>query len=1068
MSTRQFANTVFPLIILVSTSLVIFADAQTDELDDLPPVPTFKVPSTPEDPDFQQKLADAWRGNEKDESKDEQKDKTKEQTEKVADKPADIAPVEDWDELPPIPTYAPQSKPKDEAKDQSEKTDDEPEDKKRERLIKEAESGNADAAIQLANEAESNNFPETAKRWLKVAAEAGSGEAWYKLGHKAIIDNDDNTAFTSFQKAADAGYEDAKIYLAFGYIEGLGTEKDVEKGKALLQSVADSGNAKAICKLAMAYYHGIGFEKDEKKAIDMLSQLYQKETDDSALLESALLLVSVDEKRGIKLIDDLLDKLNESSNLTLEGEEDKASALMMSIAYHVLNNTDADKPIVQKRLCSLVEMCIDSQVEGVRKELIAGFIMGLPIVDSNIPDSIKQKLFLRVEQLAQDGDCNAMLWLAYLYLKGIGTEKNRPLFDYWLDRAAWAGNPLAQFYAVIFSKVENEYDNTKNLVYLKQSIEKGIFPAWCLYVINALRIEAKSPEAEIEKKVLEEAEKHINQLLKEKRDFQAKASGKDFVFHINNQYEKWGMGRIGGGIGGKLLDRQFMGRYYSRSVTPEDMEFLYAPNYYVNISDLAYAVAVYYQKKNSDGTKDKEKIRERFKTAIELGNNLALKALIEDYWDSDEDEKALETLKTALDDNLPWAYLLQFKYTCYNPDGTENFDQAFPYLQKAAEMNDKEANKFLGMCYVLGKGVKQDVEKGVKILEDNKVYLDLLLIYGKGLGVKRDEEKSKLYYARNFANANIDNEEQTQFIAFKTSVKQSFISENYEEMLISSKYREDSNKYFLKRMEKEGDALATVYLGMQKMDVNVKRALFRKAAQDGDMFVKAYAGYILLSICGGDEQLKQEALALLHKAAHAGQAIAMNGLGGQLCNDAVGENDPVKRAKLFEEIQQWLKQAADKGNMSAYLFITEAFINSGEQVDMEEYQRYLDRAIELNIPLAMELKAYYLISDFNSEEFHGFPPKAIELLQRAADLGSSGAIERLQKINNYQSDQTTEQNSWSRGTLKKDSDAREKFDDYMSNQRRKSDYGLPPLQNYLPDCYNNNKNSNDLIPQLNF
>ncbi len=493
MSTRQFANTVFPLIILVSTSLVIFADAQTDELDDLPPVPTFKVPSTPEDPDFQQKLADAWRGNEKDESKDEQKDKTKEQTEKVADKPADIAPVEDWDELPPIPTYAPQSKPKDEAKDQSEKTDDEPEDKKRERLIKEAESGNADAAIQLANEAESNNFPETAKRWLKVAAEAGSGEAWYKLGHKAIIDNDDNTAFTSFQKAADAGYEDAKIYLAFGYIEGLGTEKDVEKGKALLQSVADSGNAKAICKLAMAYYHGIGFEKDEKKAIDMLSQLYQKETDDSALLESALLLVSVDEKRGIKLIDDLLDKLNESSNLTLEGEEDKASALMMSIAYHVLNNTDADKPIVQKRLCSLVEMCIDSQVEGVRKELIAGFIMGLPIVDSNIPDSIKQKLFLRVEQLAQDGDCNAMLWLAYLYLKGIGTEKNRPLFDYWLDRAAWAGNPLAQFYAVIFSKVENEYDNTKNLVYLKQSIEKGIFPAWCLYVINALRIEAKSP-----------------------------------------------------------------------------------------------------------------------------------------------------------------------------------------------------------------------------------------------------------------------------------------------------------------------------------------------------------------------------------------------------------------------------------------------------------------------------------------------------------------------------------------------------------------------------------------------
>ena len=1001
MLTRQFAITVFNLIIFVLTPLVVFADAPTAEVDELPPVPMFKVPPEP-------------------------KDETKDQSEKVAEKP----------------------------------------DNKRNRLIKEAVSGNAEAAMELVKEAENSNFKETAEPWLKIAAEAGSGEAWYKLGHKAIEKDDDKTAFECLKKSADAGYEDAKIHLAFGYIEGRGTKKDVEKGKALLQSVADSGNAKAICKLAIAYYHGIGFEKDEKK--DMLSQLYQKETDDSALLGYVLFLLSVDENKGVKLIDELLDKLNESSNLTLEVKNINTSALLASLSYHLINYTDADKPIVQKRLCSLVEILIDPQIKS-NKELIACFTMSILIEDANIPDSVKQKMFQGVEQLAQDGDCNAMLWLAYLYLKGIGTEKNRPLFDYWLDRAAWAGNPLAQFYAVIFSKVENEYDNTKNLEYLKQSSEKGISPAWYLYVINALRMEAKSPEGiAAEKKALEEAEKHINQLLKEKRDFQAKESGKDFKFHINNQYKKWGLEEWEICFSGEILGFKSKGNIFSKGVTPEDMTYLYGVDYYVNISDLAYAVALYYQKKNTDGTKDKEKIRERFKTAIELGNKLALKALIEDYWDSDEDEKALETLKTALNGNLPWAYLLQFKYTCYNPDGTENFEQAFPYLQKAAEMNDKEAKYYLGMCYVLGKGVKQDVEKGVKILEDNKAYSALMHIYGKGLGVKRDEEKSKLYYARNFANANIDNEDQTQFIVIKMSVKKSFISENYEEMLISSKYCEDSNKYFLKRMEKEGDALATVYLGMQKMDVNVKIALFRKAAQDGDMLVKAYAGYNLLSICGGDEQLKQEALALLYKGAHAGQTIAMNGLGGQLFNDAIGENDPVKRAKLFEEGKQWLKQAADKGNMSAYLIITEALKNSGEKVDMEEYQRYLDRAIELNIPLAMELKTYHLISDFNSEEFHGFPPKAIELLQRAADLGSSGAIELLQEINNYQTIQTTEQNSWSRGILKKDSDSREKFDDYMSNQRRKSDYGLPPLQNYLPDRYNNNKNSNDLIPQLNF
>ena len=98
MSTRQFAITVFHLIIFVLTSLAVFADDPAVETDELPPVPTFKVPP-------------------------EQKDEAKEQSEKVADKPADVAPVENWDELPPIPTYTPQSKPKEETKEQSKESD---------------------------------------------------------------------------------------------------------------------------------------------------------------------------------------------------------------------------------------------------------------------------------------------------------------------------------------------------------------------------------------------------------------------------------------------------------------------------------------------------------------------------------------------------------------------------------------------------------------------------------------------------------------------------------------------------------------------------------------------------------------------------------------------------------------------------------------------------------------------------------------------------------------------------------------------------------------------------------
>ena len=64
MSTRQFAITVFHLIIFVLLSFTVFADAPADELDDLPPVPTFKVPSTPEDPDFGAHVGLTERGRE--------------------------------------------------------------------------------------------------------------------------------------------------------------------------------------------------------------------------------------------------------------------------------------------------------------------------------------------------------------------------------------------------------------------------------------------------------------------------------------------------------------------------------------------------------------------------------------------------------------------------------------------------------------------------------------------------------------------------------------------------------------------------------------------------------------------------------------------------------------------------------------------------------------------------------------------------------------------------------------------------------------------------------------------
>ena len=409
MSTRQFAITVFHLIIFVLTPLAVFADEPAGEMDELPPVPTFTVPP-------------------------ESKDETKVQSEKVADKPADVAPVENWDELPPIPTYTPQSKPKEETKEQSKESDEKP-DNKRNRLMKEAKSGNAEAALELAKEAENSNFKETAEPWLKIAAEAGSAEAWYKLGLKAIEKDDDKTAFECLKKSADAGYEDAKIYLAFGYIEGRGTKKDVEKGKTLLLSVADSGNVTAIRKLANAYRLGIGFEKDEQKALELLTQLYQNAKDDSARVMIAANLLGMNDKDGLKRADELLDNLDLSS---IENSENALSLLSVSLLERFSKNTDDDKAIAQKRFFRLMDILLDAGNWEIDEGTLYA-VMKVCEDNAIVPDSEKTRLFQAMDQLASRGNPVAMLCLSYLYTKGIGTEKNRYMFEYWLEKSAIAG-----------------------------------------------------------------------------------------------------------------------------------------------------------------------------------------------------------------------------------------------------------------------------------------------------------------------------------------------------------------------------------------------------------------------------------------------------------------------------------------------------------------------------------------------------------------------------------------------------------------------------------------------------
>ena len=937
---------------------------------------------------------------------------------------ADVVTNADLDEPPPVPTFTPSPRSEYDANSQSDNSKDKLSVEELADLFKKAESGSVEAAMKLAEDAKNNNIPSAEEKWLKVAAEAGSAEAWYKLGKKAVDKNDDKTAFECFKKSADADFEDAKIPLAFGYMEGLGTEKDVEKGKALLQSVADSGNATAIQKLAIAYYFGIGFEKDEQKSIELLRQLVtrlsQQKEDYSTLITSLALLLGMGNRDIMKQVDDLLDNFNLSLILTQDANINKIILLMTSYSYHCNQNSDNDKRIAQKRYSSMLDMLPDLSLDSNGAFVYAVISMYREdIIDS---DSQKLKLYLTIEQLTKrDNSADAFLALAYLHLKGIGTQKDSRLFNFYLDFAARIGDPFAQFYVVLFTKENNELVKIRNTEYIKRAVNFGIAQAYYLYASGALTSPEKSPETlELKKNVLATSEKYIDEYLteKKKRGKHPEKKNKDaYDYLCSNNYSKWGQGTTYTPIIGKSSKRQWKG-IFVREYYPEEMNDLLDLDYYVNIGDLAAAVAWHYQMESSGSSQDKAKVREHWLKAKECGSDAAFDILAVNYWQSDEDEKALEINNEALNRNIPTAFLQRFIFTCYNPDGTENFEQAFPYLQKAVEMDVYSANKYLGLCYVLGKGVKQDVEKGVKILEDNKEYSILTALYEKGTGVERDVEKSKRYYAMSCANTLKIEKIKSGVVPLSTG------NGNYDENETISLFR---NKYYLRRLEREdaphstlaladvmsssfcsGSTLNTYQnvldhnLDSETICSNLSIPLFRKAAQSGDAYDMADAGKTLYM--SDNPQDKQDGIELIRKAAKSGQTMAMMFLGGMAYDNSVKETDRNRKKELLEEAMDWLKQAADKGNIHAcnHLILI-SWVEFGN--DSEKMQLWIDRGIELNSAFAMIFRAADLLIDANGHEpSQEERQKGVELLYRAADLGSQDAIAILNDINRNSQD----------------------------------------------------------------
>lgn len=155
-------------------------------------------------------------------------------------------------------------------------------------LIREAESGNADAQFRLVKSYSQGigtpKDPDKARYWLSMAAENGHAEAQYRMGDTYFYgqgkEMDHAKALQWYERSGDQGYGPAQSKAGYVNQMGhlLGGNATLNLGKAVhwYQLAADKGEMGAQFRLGCLNYFGIGVAKDAVQADALISAAANK------------------------------------------------------------------------------------------------------------------------------------------------------------------------------------------------------------------------------------------------------------------------------------------------------------------------------------------------------------------------------------------------------------------------------------------------------------------------------------------------------------------------------------------------------------------------------------------------------------------------------------------------------------------------------------------------------------------------------------------------------------------------------------------------------------------------
>ena len=93
---------------------------------------------------------------------------------------------------------------------------------------------------------------------------------------------------------------------------------------------------------------------------------------------------------------------------------------------------------------------------------------------------------------------------------------------------------------------------------------------------------------------------------------------------------------------------------------------------------------------------------------------------------------------------------------------SEQYESAFKFFAKGTNRGSLGAQTYLGICYMLGRGVEQNEAKGIELLRDAaaqgyaEAQENLGLCYQDGIGVEKDEAVAVIWFREAAAQGNPD------------------------------------------------------------------------------------------------------------------------------------------------------------------------------------------------------------------------------------------------------------------------------------------------------------------------